>query len=155
MTDRSMQSLLAGRSSSELTERMVRSVGSTFSGLDHTVVYQYDPDGSTRFVVEVDEDGEEFGMVYFGKDIYPGNSVLDPNSALSMKAAVGHEISHCHRWRDQTELPMNVHRDLDEALTSLDAALRFTTTLSPHEIQQLIRDATQRLQMHFAKVEIL
>ena len=83
-----------------------------------------------------------------GPDIYPGASVLDPNSALSMKAAVAHEISHFHRWKDRTELDRGVHRDLDEGLTSLDAALRFAGQLSPHEIQQLIRDAMQRLQLH-------
>jgi hypothetical protein len=63
--------------------------------------------------------------------------VVDPNSALSMKAAVAHEISHFHRWRDQTELPLGVHRHLDEAMTSLDAALRFAAQLSAHDIQQL------------------
>jgi hypothetical protein len=65
-----------------------------------------------------------------------------------MKAAVAHEISHFHRWKDRTELPLGVHRDLDEALASIDAALRFSGQLSSHEIQQLIRDAMQRLQMH-------
>jgi hypothetical protein len=44
-------------------------------------------------------------------------------------------------------LPLGVHVHLDEAQTSLDAALRFSNSLSAHEIQQLIRDAVQRLQL--------
>lgn len=149
MTDRSTQSLLAGRSSASLDRRQIRSVANTFAGLDHEVPYQHDPTGSTRFVVEQDEDDQDFGIVYFGNDVYPGVGVLDPNSALSMQAAVAHEISHYHRWKDRTELPLDNHRHLDEALTSLDAALRFTGKLSSHEIQQLIRDAFQRMQLHY------
>jgi hypothetical protein len=149
MTTRAQQSLLAGRSTIELSERQVRSVTNTFIGLDANVPFQYDPGGHTRFVVET-EDDEDIGRVYFGRDVYPGPSVMDPNSALSMLAAVAHEISHFHRWQDRTELPLNVYRHLDEALTSLDAALRFAAQLSPHEIQQLIRDAIVRLQLHYA-----
>ena len=151
MTGRSEASLLAGRARIELSDKQQLSVTSTFLGLDNQVPTQYDPQGFTRFAV-VDEDGEDVGRVYFGPDIFPGTSVLDPNSALSMRAAVAHEISHFHRWRDQTELPLGVHRHLDEALTSLDAALRFAKQLSDHEIQQLIRDAMQRLVMHNAEI---
>lgn len=147
MSDRAQRSLLAGRSFAQLTREQARSVANTFLGLDSEVAFQYDETGYTRFVVET-EDGEEVGRVYFCPDIYPGPSVLDPNSALSMKAAVAHEISHFHRWKDRTELDLGVYRHLDEALTSLDAALRFAGQLSPHEIQQLIRDAMQRLQLH-------
>lgn len=82
-------------------------------------------------------------------DIYPGVSVIDPNSALSMRAAVAHEICHFHRWRNKVELPLGTHRHLDEAQTSLDASLRFASQLSGHEIQQLVRDAVQRLQLHY------
>jgi len=149
MTTRAQQSLLVGRSTIELSKRQIRSVTSTFIGLDANVPFQYDPNGHTRFVVETDED-EDIGRVYFGRDIYPGPGVADPNSALSMPAAVAHEISHFLRWQDRTELPPDVHRHLDEALTSLDAALRFAVQLPPYEIQQLIRDAIQRLQLHYA-----
>jgi hypothetical protein len=58
-----------------------------------------------------------------------------------------HEISHYHRWQDATELPEGELVHLDEAQTSLDAALRFAGQLSAHEIQQLIRDAVHRLQL--------
>ncbi|MFE8887857.1 hypothetical protein ACFYLX_18615 [Pseudarthrobacter enclensis] len=61
------------------------------------MTYQHDPTGSTRFVVEQDEEDQDFDIVYFGNDVYPGVDVLDPNSALSMQAAVAHEISHYHR----------------------------------------------------------
>jgi hypothetical protein len=145
---RTTHSLLAGRSAASLTPENVRAVSNTFLGLDAIVPFQHDPSGHTRFVVEIDEeDGAEVGKVYFGPDIYPGGSVADPNSALSMKAAVAHEISHFHRWQDRTELPDGILVHLDEAQTSLDSVLRFGGLLSPHEIQQLVRDAIQRLQL--------
>lgn len=62
-----------------------------------------------------------------------------------MKAAAAHELSHYHRWRDTTELPVGY---LDEALTSLDAALRYSRALSSHEVQQLIRDPIKRISLH-------
>lgn len=152
MPTRAEGSLVAGRSAAPLTDGQIKSVGSTFLGLDPSVPFRHDPNGRTRFVVE-DQDGEDVGVVLFGADVYPGSSVMDPNAALSMKAAVAHEISHYHRWRDATELPLGSHTNLDEALTSLDAALRFSGSLSPHELQQLIRDAVQRLQL--LKVELM
>lgn len=143
---RPQESLLPGRSTSPLTEQQIRAVSSTFLGLDPEVPARHNPGHKTCFSV-VEEDGEEVGVVYFGSDIYPGPTVHDPNAALSMKAAAAHEISHFHRWRDQTELPIGRHRNLDEACTSLDAILRHSGDLSDHEIQQLVRDALQRLQL--------
>jgi hypothetical protein len=145
--DRSTGSLQAGRSPVPLTEDRIRSVGNTFLGLDRSVPARHDAAGRTRFVVEVD-DGQEVGIVYYGADVYPGPVVVDPNAALSMQAAAAHEISHFHRWQDNTELPLGAHAHLDEACTSLDAALRFSEQLTPHEIQQLVRDALQRLSLH-------
>jgi hypothetical protein len=152
MTTRATGSLPAGRSADALDDVAKRSVVNTFLGLGGDVSFVYDPVGTTRFVVE-EEDGEVIGRIYFGRDIYPGSGVLDPNSALSMKAAVAHEISHFNRWRDHTEYPLEVHRHLDEALTSLDAALRFAKELSRHEVEQLIRDAIHRLQLHYAELQ--
>lgn len=146
MATRAEGSLTAGRSTQPLSDAQIRSVGSTFLGLDNSVPFKHDPNGRTRFIVET-VDGEEIGTAYFGADVFPGPSVMDPNSALSMKAAVAHEISHYHRWRDATELPLGTLVHLDEAQTSLDAALRFAGQLSAHEIQQLIRDSVQRLQL--------
>lgn len=153
MTDRSRQSLLAGRSANALTDENLKSVTRTFVGLDNTVPFEPDPTGHTRFIIEYDEtEGMEIGTVYFGADIYPGTGVVDPNSALSMKAAVAHELSHFHRWKDRRELPLGVHRHLDEAMTSLDATLRFAKDLTPHEVQQLIQDALLRLGMHYQEL---
>jgi hypothetical protein len=153
MNDRSTQSLLSGRSSVALTEEVVKSVTRTFVGLDNSVPFEHDPQKPTRFVVNFDQvEKMDIGRVYFGSDIYPGTGVADPNSALSMKAAVAHEISHYHRWQDQTELPLASYRHLDEAMTSLDAALRFAKDLSAHEVQQLMRDALQRLGMHYGEL---
>jgi hypothetical protein len=147
--DRSTGSLQAGRSAVPLTEDRIRSVGQTFLGLDPSVPARHDSKGHTRFAVEFD-DGQEVGIVYYGADVYPGPAVVDPNAALSMQAAAAHEISHYHRWLDNTELPLGVHAHLDEACTSLDAVLRFSENLSPHEINQLVRDALQRLSLHRA-----
>ncbi len=104
----------------------------------------------THFEPAVGEDGSAYGVIVFGPDIFPGTGVLDPNSELSMKAAAAHELSHYHRWRDTTELPVG---HLDEALTSLDAALRYARELSMHEIQQLIRDAVKRISLHRQELE--
>jgi hypothetical protein len=66
--------------------------------------YRHEAASSSHFENDVDDDGNPYGVVIFGPDIYPGTSLLDPNSELSMKAAVAHELSHFHRWRDATEL---------------------------------------------------
>lgn len=140
-------SLLAGRRAEPLSEAEIRTVANTFYGMDRSVDARHDPTRPTGFRVE-DVDGEPTGVISFGSDIYPGPSVADPNAALSMTAAVAHELSHYHRWKDNTELPLGHYRDLDEAFTSLDAMLRFARTLSPFEMEQLARDAVQRLQRH-------
>lgn len=152
VTDASrVSSLLAGRSTAPLDERRVTSVVATFRGLQIDVPpedqcdFRHESTAATHFEPQVGEDGSAYGMVIFGPDIYPGTGALDPNSELSMKAAAAHELSHYHRWRDTTELPIG---HLDEALTSLDAALRYSRQLSGHETQQLIRDAMKRISLH-------
>jgi hypothetical protein len=144
-------SLLAGRSTTPLDEQRVTSVVATLRGLQIDVPtedqcdFKHDPDAATHFAPQTEADGSVYGRVIFGPDIYPGTSALDPNSELSMKAAAAHELSHYHRWRDTTELPIG---HLDEALTSLDAALRYNRQLSAHEVQQLIRDAIKRISLY-------
>ena len=153
MNERPTQSLLAGRSTEPLDQNAVRSVTRTFVGLDDTVPYRHDPEGYTRLVIEKDEDDLDIGVVCFSSDIYPGPGYADPNSALSMKAAVAHEMSHFHRWKDQLELkPLGKNRDLDEAMTSLDAALRYASHLIKHELEQLVSDSLQRLAAHNQKL---
>jgi hypothetical protein len=125
-------------------------VSSTILGFDADVSFQYDGNGRTRFVVEL-VDGEDVGRIYFGNDVYPGPGVVDPNAALSMIAAIAHELGHFHRWRDHTELPLNQFTELDEALTSLDAVLRYPK-LSDHDARALVRDALQRLQRHYLEL---
>jgi len=147
-SSRGRPSLLAGRSTQPLGDREVRAVAETFAGLDYDVPTRYDATGRTSFSIETDEFGSRTGIVVYGRDIYPGVSVIDPNSALGMQAAAAHEISHYYRWRDRTELPELKFEYLDEALTSLDAAMRFTQ-LSPHHVRQLVLDAMQRIQLHY------
>jgi len=70
----------------------------------------------------------------------------DPNSSLSVQAAAAHELTHFYRWRDQTELVPRELFEIDEALTSLEAVLRFPRQLNEHDVRQLVADAIQRLQ---------
>lgn len=106
---------------------------------------RYEPSVATHFELQQTDEGIEYGLIVFGPDIFPGTSALDPNAEISMKAAAAHELSHYHRWRDTTELDVG---HLDEALTSLDAALRYSRHLSAHETQQLIRDAIRRVSLY-------
>lgn len=145
-------SLLAGRSNRPLDDRQIRAVAETFAGLDYHAPIRYEENSPTSFRVEEDELEGRVGVIVYGRDIYPGTSLVDPNSALSMQAAAAHELSHYYRWRDQTHLPAIEHEHLDEALTSLDAAVRFTS-LTAHEVKQLILDAIQRVQMFYHIVQ--
>jgi hypothetical protein len=146
-----LSSLLPGRSTSPLDEHRIASVVATFLGLQVDVPVEdqceslHEPGVATHFSPQEGEEGVSYGRVTFGADIYPGSNALDPNSELSMKAAVAHELSHYHRWVDTTELSIG---HIDEALTSLDAALRYSRQLSSHEVQQLIRDAMKRISLH-------
>jgi hypothetical protein len=115
--------------------------------LDDTVSARYETDRPTVFRVARDADGHAFGEIVFGPDIYPGKNVIDPNSALSLLAAAAHELAHYHRWADKTELPPGPHDALDEALTSLEAILRYRR-LQDHDVRQLIADAIQRIQLY-------
>lgn len=154
MTERDHQSLMAGRRSAPLDQGDQRAVTAVFFALDREVNFRYEEGAYTHFEVEVDEDGTDFGIVIFGPDIYPGTGLADPNSSLSMKAAVAHEMAHFHRWRDRSEIsPLGSHRDLDEAITSLDAARRYSRLLSPYELEQLVSDALQRLAQHWRVLE--
>jgi len=101
--------------------------------------------------VELGEGEEEVVEIVFGSDIYPGPGIADPNSSLSMEAAAAHELTHWRRWTDKTELVEDDLLEIDEALTSLEAAIRYGEKLSPHDIRQLIADAIQRLQIYSGK----
>lgn len=94
------------------------------------------------------EKGEAYAEIVFGPDIYPGVGVADPNSSLSMQAAAAHELSHFHRWKDKTEVSNADLAELDEALASLEAILRYPKQLNDHEVRQLVADAIQRLQIY-------
>lgn len=147
------ESLLAGRNVQPLSDVDVRRVVNTFLGLDKTLPVRYDPDRRTAFRVPAsDGEGGEC-EVTFGNDIYPGTSVVDPNSALSMDAAVAHEATHYARWKNKTELPSGDLEEIDEALTSLEAILRFPRDLSDHANRQLVSDAIQRLQLYVHRME--
>ena len=140
-------SLLAGRNKAPLTPDEVRRATNTFLGLDKNVNARYDPNSPTVFCVSKDESGGHYGEIVFGPDIYPGSSVVDPNSALSLDAAAAHELTHYHRGKDKTALSAEEHEHLDEALTSLQAVFRYYKQLSETDVQQLISDAVQRIQL--------
>src|SRR5215203_6612210 len=97
-------SLLAGRNQSPLTSEDKRRAINTFLGLDPTVNVRYEETGKTVFQVVYNEaGGEEYGEIICGPDIYPGRSVIDPNSALGLQAAAVHELTHYYRWKDKIE----------------------------------------------------
>ena len=138
-------SLLAGRNSAPLSDSEVVRVANTFIGLDREANFRHAAGEVTRCRVYV-QGGETICEIVYGADIFPGTSVVDPNSSLSMRAAAAHELSHFHRWRDKTELDGEHLTELDEALTSLDAVQRYQAHLNENEVRQLVADAMQRLQ---------
>jgi hypothetical protein len=143
---RDRESLLAGRNNQPLTEEDQRRATNTFLGLDPTVPARFEEGARTRFRT-FEFEGREEAEVIFGPDLYPGRGVIDPNSSLSMQAAAAHEITHYRRWQDKTELVDDDLEEIDEAITSLEAILRFPRNLSEHESRQLVCDAIQRLQL--------
>jgi hypothetical protein len=72
--------------------------------------------------------------------------VVDPNSALSLTGACVHELTHYYRWRDKRELSDAALEHLDEALTSLEAIMRYEA-LDKTDIKGLVADAMQRVNL--------
>jgi hypothetical protein len=141
-------SLLAGRNSAPLTQEEVRRATNVFLGLDDKVNARHEADVRTAFRVSIDDSGNHYGEVVFGPDIYPGTSVVDPNSALSLQAAAAHELTHYHRWRDKTSISEEELEHIDEALTSLEAVLRYDHQLNRTDVRVLVSDAMQRLRLY-------
>lgn len=137
-----IESLLAGRNMQPLSADEVRRVINTFLGLDPEAPVRHEEGARTRFRVFAEED-EQVAEIVFGPDIYPGSGFADPNSSLSMIAAVAHELCHFYRWRDKRELNDVDLQHLDEAITSLEAILAFR--LSERDTKLLVADAIQRL----------
>jgi len=152
MEDR--HSLLAGRNLVPLTRDDIRRASNVFLGMDGSVNARYEESTQTAFRVSQDESGAEFGEIIFGPDIYPGIGVVDPNSTLSLDAAAAHELAHYYRWRDKRELPHDVLTHLDEAQTSLEAALRYQSHLNSTDVNQLISDAIQRVQLYIKELPV-
>lgn len=144
-------SLLEGRNAAPLNEREQRRAANVFLGLDPTVSARYEAGSRTRFVVSLDEDGDEFGEIIFSADVYPGGNLVNPNASLSLDGAAAHELAHFYRWVNKSELPHGELENIDEAMTSLEAALRFSAKLSPNDIQGLISDALHRLRLHLGE----
>ena len=142
------KSLLGGRNVAPLNEREQVRAANVFAGLDFNVSARYEAGAATRFVSGIGEGGEEYGEIIFSADIYPGTSVINPNAALSLKGAAAHELAHFYRWQDKTELPHGELMHIDEAMTSLEAALRYGNGLSPSDLQGLISDSLHRLKLY-------
>jgi len=139
------ESLLAGRNQQPLSDNDVRRATNVFLGLEHHPPVRFDPAAKTGFSVRM-EGEDEIAEVVFGVDLYPGQGVTDPNSSLSVEGAAAHELTHWHRWKDKTELTDPDLYEIDEALTSLGAALRYPK-LSDQCVRELIADAVQRLRI--------
>jgi hypothetical protein len=139
-------SLLAGRNKTPLSADDIRRAVNTFLGLDGDVNARFDPGSRTGFRLASGASGA-YGEIVFGPDIYPGTSVIDPNSALSLNAAAAHELTHYYRWKDKMALAEEELEHLDEALTSLLAISRYDRKLCDSDIRQLVADAVQRIQL--------
>jgi hypothetical protein len=140
-------SLPPNRNNQPLTEDQVDRIFLTFRHLDPQVPVRHVQGRRTYFIVRANAEGGLIGEICFGADIHPGAAILDPNSMMSPRAAAAHELAHYHRWADGTELPHGQLDNIDEALTSLVAVLRFQDRLEWIESRQLISDAIARLQM--------
>ena len=145
---RSDASLQAGRNTRPLDENEIQRVISLFYNLEREANVRYD--ATSRTVFRVIPAGDPNHEIVFGPDIFPGNAVADPNAILSTKCAAAHELSHKARHDDLTEIDEPELEDIDEAMTSLTAILRFQGDLSNHEVRQLISDAIQRLALFVA-----
>lgn len=141
-------SLLGGRRQVPLTDADIRQVIYAFAALDSTVNVRYESGVRTAFRESIDENGSVFGEIVFGSDIYPGGSVVDPNSGLSLRAAAAHELTHYYRWLDKTQLDAPSLEHLDEALTSLEAINRYERYLNSIDVRLLAADAIQRIRLH-------
>ena len=146
---RHLTSLLAGRNRAPLNDDEIARATNTFLGMDTTVNTRYEADRATAFHV-VSQQGQTYGEILFGPDLYPGTSNVDPNAALSLDAAAAHELTHYHRWRNKAAIDQLDLLHIDEALTSLQAILRYDRHLNEHDIRQLVQDAIQRLQLYVA-----
>jgi hypothetical protein len=140
-----IESLLAGRHRTPLEPNEIRRAYNTFMGLDSRAPVRFEEGARTRFRVTINENSDEVPEIVFGSDIYPGQGTADANSALGCTAAAAHELTHWQRWVDKRELDQPELREIDEALTSLEAIQRFNAKLSEHDVRQLVADAIQRL----------
>ena len=146
--ERHTASLLAGRNGAALSQKEVSCAVNVFLGLDRKVPVRYDALSRSIFHVVVDDqNGEEYGEIVFGSDIYPGAGIIDPNSALSLEAAAAHELTHYSRWKDKTEINEPALEYIDEALTSLYAILRYERHLHETDVRTLVSDAIQRVNL--------
>lgn len=138
---------MGGRRTRPLSDYEVRTVMATFLGLDPQVrTVRHEPGAQTVFRVARDpETDEEYGEIVFGPDIYPGPGLANPNSVLSMQAAAAHELAHYYRWLNKTQLDGDEQAQLDEALTSLEAHMRYEHGLSEVDRRELVADAHFRL----------
>jgi hypothetical protein len=148
-------SLLGGRNQAPLSLVDIRRATQTFIGLDQMVNVRYEEMVATAFHIAVDENGQEYGEIVFGPDLYSGSSVVDPNSALGLQAVAAHELTHYYRWKDKTQLIEPSVAFIDEALTSLQAIMRYDRQLSEPDVRQLVSDAIQRLQLYVQEQQAL
>ncbi|MGV0953274.1 MAG: hypothetical protein ACOYBR_03070 [Fluviibacter sp.] len=147
-------SLLDGRNLAPLNEREQSRAANIFLGLDRNVNARYEAGSRTRFVTTCDESGEEYGEIIFSEDLYPGSNGVHPNASLSTMGAAAHELAHYYRWLNKSELEHGQLTHIDEAMTSLEAAIRFSGNLSLIDVQGLISDALHRLRLHIEELSV-
>lgn len=146
-SNNSRKMLLSGRNTAPLTDQEIKRAANIFLGLDGLVNTRYEISSNTRFIVNIENPNEEYGEIIFSEDLYPGGNIGNPNASVTLNGAAAHELAHFHRWTNKTELEHGYLTDLDEAMTSLEAVLRYASKLDTTDIQGLISDSLYRLRL--------
>ena len=142
--------LASGRNKTPLTTAQRERVREHVSALLPDVEVEFDDahDAYTHMKETYDADSNRVGKLVVAADFLPGNADPMPNSMVDDLATAAHELMHIVRWRYQHELDYKKHRDLEEAFTSLQAAVFFCKDLREQQLVMLANDAMQRLLSH-------
>ena len=142
------KSYLPGRNQEALSEHDKQRVLNAFEALGYNGPLNILSGHSTKTEVKVIHDPETQianPCIFVGSDIFPGVNVLNPNQRVDYVAAAAHEIMHCQRINNKSEIDEMEFAEIEEAITSLHAACAFRYELNPSQIEQLISDAAERL----------
>ncbi len=161
-SDIDQPSLTPARNQKALTDKQIEDVRTLFNFMvtpdaKDDVGDSFDGDVLSEFEVKIDFsrakiDGtrttyaDEDNIIYIGTNIYPVMSgPQTANATMSMMACLAHELAHAQRkFLGYRRNSVGRGELIDEAETSLHAS--FFSYLNPFHREQLVRDATERLE---------